>query len=171
MRIAGRAAVLVSLWLLAWGDVTFANLVSGAVVAAVLLVAFPLGRRRGSAPRPRPVGIMRLIAYVATQLVISNVVMTGQILRRRPSVRPGVLAHRLERPSEEVLTVMTSIIALSPGTMVADVTSDAAIIYVHFFELRDVSAARASLRRLERLVDRAIGAPQRAGPIPTKEAT
>ena len=41
--------------------------------------------------------------------------MTREILRRRPTVRPGVIAHRLQWPSDYVVTLMTSIIALSPG--------------------------------------------------------
>ena len=102
----------------------------------------------------RPVGSVRLLAYVMGQLVSSNVLMTRQILRRHPDVRPGVIAHAMEHRSDEVVTVMTSIIALSPGTMTVDV--DPTTIYVHFFRLRDIAAARQQLRRLEQLVTGAI---------------
>ena len=51
---------------------------------------------------------------------------------------------------------MTSVIALSPGTMTVDVDRESTTIYVHFFRLRDLAAARASLARLERLVVDAI---------------
>ena len=33
MRIVGRVTMLVALWLLAWGEISLANLVSGTVVA------------------------------------------------------------------------------------------------------------------------------------------
>lgn len=155
MRIAGRIALLVALWLLAWGEASVANVVSGVAVAAALLGAFPPGPRAGGGLRVSPAGALRLAVYVLVQLVISNVVMARQILRRRPDVRPGVLAHRLAQPSEEVVTVMTSVIALSPGTMTVDVDAESRIVFVHFFLLRDVEAARAALRRLENL---AVGA-------------
>jgi multicomponent Na+:H+ antiporter subunit E len=144
--------------LLAWGRLTLVHVLSGIVVAAVLLVAFPLWRRQRST-RPNVLHILRLVGYVLSQLVVSNVVMARQILRRRPTARPGVLAHRLRRPSEEVVTVMTTIISLSPGTMVADVAPDSTTVYVHFYELGDVERARESLRRLEALVVAAVGAP------------
>ena len=51
---------------------------------------------------------------------------------------------------------MTSVISLSPGTMIVDVDPDATTIYVHFLFLRDIDAARASLVRLESLTRRAI---------------
>ena len=66
-------------------------------------------------------------------------------VREAVEVDEGVLAHRLRAPSEELVTLMTSIIALSPGTMTADVDPDSTTIYVHFLLLRDLDAARASL--------------------------
>lgn len=166
MRMPWRPALLVILWLLAWGELTLANLLSGAAVAAALLLAFPARRRSSARLHPSLSGLARLAAYIATQLVVSNVVMTKQILRRRPELTPGVIAHRLETPSEEVLTLMTSIIALSPGTMTADITPNSSVVYVHFFRLTDPDAAHATLQRLERLVVNAIGPTTPNPPMP-----
>ena len=161
MRLLVRIALLVALWLLAWGEFTLANLVSGVVVASAVAVAFPLGRRGRVRVRLRfgLAGVVRLAAYMASQLLVSNVLMARQILSRRPDASPGVIAHRLRRPSEEAVTVMTSIIALSPGMMTVDVDPQSTTIYVHFFRLRDVDAARRGLERLERLVFAAIASP------------
>ena len=159
MRILGRVVLLTTLWLLAWGEITLGNVISGIGVASALLVAFPPDRRAGQRLQLRPVGAARLAWYVVTQLVTSNLVMTSEVLKRRPSAQPGVLAHRLRRPSEEIVTLMTSVIALSPGTMTVDVDRDSTTIYVHFLMLRDVDAARVSLTRLEQLAVRAVTAP------------
>jgi multicomponent Na+:H+ antiporter subunit E len=162
VRTTARIALLVALWLLAWGDITIANVLSGIALAALILVAFPLGERSDARIHVSGLGIVRLVMYVARQLVVSNVLMARQILRRRLAGPPGVLAHRLREPSDAVVTVMTSIISLSPGTMTVDVTSDSSTVYVHFFDLRDIDQARASLTRLEALVTGAISAPRGA---------
>ncbi len=159
MRVLGRMGLLVVLWLLAWGQLTVANVVSGTVVAAALLVAFPLDPRANGRLRLDAGGIARLAGHVVVQLVTSNVVVAREILRRRSDLRPGVIAHRLRQPSQEVVTVMSSVIALSPGTMTVDVDPDSTTICVHFLLLRDVDAARAGLARLEDLAVRAIGGP------------
>jgi multicomponent Na+:H+ antiporter subunit E len=169
MRIVGRVALLVALWLLAWGDLSLANLLSGAAVAGGVLVAFPPGPRPPGRLRARPGGVARLAGHVASQLVISNVLMARQILSRRPEARPGVVAHRLRQPSEEVVTVMTSVIALSPGTMTVDVDSTSHTIYVHFFRLSDIAAAHAALDHLEQLVVSAIAATSGPGSAGTAE--
>jgi multicomponent Na+:H+ antiporter subunit E len=162
VSLFGRVVLLMVLWLLAWGEVTVANVASGLAVASVLLIAFPPGTRATPRLRSDAGGAARLAGFVLLQLVTSNVVMTRAILRPRPAIRTGVLAHRLHQPSEHVVTVMTSVIALSPGTMLVDVDAESSTIYVHFLFLRDVDAARASLARLERLASEAIGTPARS---------
>ena len=164
MTNLGIGALLVTLWLLAWGEFSIANIVSGIAVAAGLLAAFPATRAARRNLHPSVIGIIRLGLYIVAQLVISNVVVTREILRRRTRLAPGVLAHRLASPSKEVITIMTSVISLSPGTMTADVDPDGAIVYVHFLLLRDVDAARAGLARLEALVIGALGAPRSVPP-------
>jgi multicomponent Na+:H+ antiporter subunit E len=155
--------MLVALWLLAWGEASLANVVSGIAVAGALLVAFPPGDP--AHVRLSAGGVARLAGHVASQLLTSNLVTAREVLRRRSTARPGVLAHRLQEPSDEVVTLMTSVIALSPGTMTVDVDEGSTTVYVHFLFLRDVDQARASLARLEHLVVRAIAAPRRS-PVP-----
>jgi multicomponent Na+:H+ antiporter subunit E len=157
VRLVRRGGLLVVLWLLAWGELSLANVVSGVVLAAALLVAFPLGAAEGPSARAHALGTVRLVAYVASQLVMANLVMTRNIVRRTPRLSPGVVHHVLTEPSELTVTLMTSIISLSPGTMTVDVDDDASEIAVHFFSLEDRAAAAASLARLERLVTAAVG--------------
>ncbi len=159
MRRIGRIGALVVLWLLAWGELSVANVLSGAAVAAALLVAFPADRSPDGTVRLRPLGMLRLAGHVGVQLVRSNVVMARQILRPPDPPAPAVLAHRLEHPTDEVVTVVSSVIALSPGTMVVDVAPDSSVIYVHLFHLVDVDAARRSIAELERLAVGAIAGP------------
>jgi multicomponent Na+:H+ antiporter subunit E len=146
----------VALWVLAWGELTVANLASGVVVTGALLMSFPTLRR---AARPRRVdlrGSVRLAASVAAQVLTANIEMTRRILGRRTTFRPVVVAHRFRQPSEAVATVMSSIIALSPGTMTIDVAEDSSVIYVHFFDVPDVDVARRALDRLEQRVVAAV---------------
>lgn len=164
MRFAGRVAALVVLWLLAWGEVTVGRVAGGIVVASLLLVVFPPGPPADITIHP--LGVARLLGYIGVQLVASNIVMSWQIVHPRPTLVPGVLAHHLQHPSAEVVTAMTSVIALSPGTMTVDTAQDSSVIYVHFLFLDDLQAARRSLARLERLVVAAIGTDTGVSPTP-----
>lgn len=166
MRAAARRAVLlVSFWLLAWGEVSVANVASGLLVATGLLLAFPPHRGTVAGRSISPIGTARLVLYVLGQLVPSNVLVAREILSRRTRIRTGVLAYRLEQHSDAVLSLMAHVIALTPGTMTVEATRDPAVLYVHFLLLDDLSEARRSLARLERLVVAALGRPTPTTPL------
>ena len=160
MRATGLVAGLVALWLLAWGEVSLANVASGVVVAVALLLAFP-PRARGHehGARLRPLGALRLVVYVAGQLFTSNYLVAREVLSPRRRVRSGVLAYELQHPSDEVLTLMANVSALTPGTMTVEASREPAVLSVHFLLLEDVGRARRSLARLERLAAGALGHP------------
>lgn len=165
MRTARRGALLVSFWLLAWGEPSVANLGSGVLVATVLLVAFPPHRRTGRGSGVSPLGAARLVLYVLAQLVPSNVLVAREIVSRRSQIRTGVLAYPLHDPSDEVLTLMAHVIALTPGTMTVEATRAPAVLYVHFLLLDDVDRARRTVARLESLAIAALG---RDGVVPAR---
>jgi multicomponent Na+:H+ antiporter subunit E len=170
MRPVARVALLTALWLLAWGEVSVANVLSGVVVSAGLLLAMPPSASRSGPVRLHPIAVAQLLGYIGVQLLTSNAVMVREVLRPRPTPRHGVLVHRLRQPSEHVVTVMASVIALSPGTMTVDVDRSSSTISVHFLLLHDIDAARAGLERLEQLATRAIG-PGRPDPAPAPGVT
>ncbi len=158
MSLLARVALLTGIWLLAWGSARPETVVAGVASSIVLLVAFPPAR--GAAPLRRgvrPFAVARLLAYLAWQLVTSNVVVARTILSRRARVRTGVVVHELATASPWVMTVVANTIALTPGTMTVDTTRFPPTIEVHFLLLDDPDAARRGLARLERLVTAAVG--------------
>ena len=87
----GLVAMLVAIWLLAWGSLSWANVASGLVVAGGLVVALPDARRRAHLPVIRPVPLIRLGLRLARDLVVSNVVLTREELTPFPRISTGVV--------------------------------------------------------------------------------
>lgn len=148
MRVT-HGALLVLLWLLAWGEISIANLLSGTVLAAVLLVVFPPRRPGGEGVRVRPLGFLRLALHVARSLPLANLLVAREILSPRRQARTGVIAHRVATPNDSLLSLIANVIALSPGTMTVEVTLDPAVIYVHFLVIGDVDHTRRAIADLE----------------------
>lgn len=164
-----RVLVLVVLWLLAWGELSVSFVLSGVAVATVMLLAFPPARGFDLRLRFSPVAAIRLVWYVARQLVLSNLLVAREIVSRRSRVRAGVLAYRVQSPSDEVLTLMANVTALTPGTMAVEVTREPPVLYVHFLLLRDVDAARRTLAQVEALVVATFGGPAQVMESPTAD--
>lgn len=169
MSLLARGVLLVLIWVLAWGSIAPATVIVGAVLAAVLLIAFPptdaTARFR---LRIRPVALTRLLAYLLGQLVTSNFLLAREILSGRARIRTHVIVHEVPSSSEWAITLVANAIALTPGTMTVEATRDPAVLHVHCLLLADVDETRRRLEQLTRLV-LAVVVPGEAG-IPRVES-
>ncbi len=163
MTRIGIGVALVGLWVFLWGDVSVANLASGAVVAGGLLLAFP-GDRRVGATRyvVRPFAAARLIIVFAVQLLGSSVLIAREIVSRRSRIRTGIVACPLRSGSHRLTTALVNIVALTPGTMPVELQLDPPVLYVHVLLLDDVHRVRDDIARLEALIAAAYGPTRRA---------
>lgn len=157
MTLLVRAVMLVILWVLAWGDLSLANVLSGSALAVALLAAFPPVARTTRALRPRPFAILRLLGYMSWQLIVSTSLVARAVLSARADIRSGVVAHQLTDSSEAAITLFANLVALTPGTMTVDTVADPPAVHVHILLLDDVDAAHRQLARLERLGLSAMG--------------
>ncbi len=159
MRAIGFAVGLAVIWVLLWGSATPANVLGGLAVGTILVVLVPGLRRRGAHGQVaiRPVAIARLVGHMLRTVVWSNVVLTREVLSPATSIRTGVVGVPLPGCSDEILTLMTNLLALSPGTMPLELTQDPVVLYVHVLHLRDVDVVRKEIQHLTDLTVRAFG--------------
>ncbi len=155
----GAGATLVVIWVLSWGDLSVANVLSGVAVAAALLLVFPLGQVDHVEHRVHPVAIIRLLAYFVTELVLSSLAVAGDILRGNRAVRTGIVSCPLRVDADGLITFLANLIALSPGTMPIDVSTQPPVLHVHVLRLRDPELVRKRVAHLEELAVRALGGP------------
>lgn len=155
LGVAGVTAWLVLVWLALWGEVSLANLLSGVVAAAGLLIAFPLGSRLAPV-QLHPLATARLAAVFAWALVVSTLEVARLVLRPGPA-HQGVVAVPLRTRSSVVLFVVANITSLTPGTLTVDVDEPSATLFVHALTARETIDVRARVQRFEHLVRRALG--------------
>jgi multicomponent Na+:H+ antiporter subunit E len=165
-RSLGFVVAIVVLWILAWGALSPANLLSGLAVAVVLLAAAPEARAPFHLPPFRPRALARLGWRLARDLVASNVVLTREVLTPRPRIATGVVDVALPGCSDELLTVLANLLSMTPGTMPLEIRRDPTVMVVHILHLDDVEAVRARIRSLRDLLVRALGSPEAIAALP-----
>lgn len=142
---------LIVMWNALWGDVSVANVLSGAVVAfAVLLLA---GRIK-----TRPVqhfhtaAALRYLVTFARQLLVANYQVAVAVIRPE-RISPGIIAMPLRNASDAVVTLVANSITLTPGTLTLETErrGDTVILYVHTLDLRDADGVRADICELEKM--------------------
>lgn len=159
---AGRAVIatwLTVMWVLLWGDLTPANVLTGVVVAVGLVLVFPPAPSNDDPIVVRPVAAASFLGWFLWQLVITNVAVAREVLlpRSRSQIRPAVVAVRLRTRSGRLATIIANAITLTPGTLTIDARGRPALLYVHVLSFTDEASAVADVEDLERRVVRAFG--------------
>ncbi|MFG1933204.1 Na+/H+ antiporter subunit E [Mycobacterium sp. NPDC048908] len=133
---------LMLVWILLWGAVSAANIVSGLAVALgiTLLLPLPVVPVEG---RLHPVSLLRLIALVAWHLVVSSMQLAWLALKPGPPPLSAVLRAHVAVKSDLVLALAVNMINLTPGTIVLEIDQVRRMIYVHVI---DVGSERAVAR-------------------------
>ena len=83
--------------------------------------------------------------------------LTREVLAPTDRLRTAVIGVPLPGCSDELLTLVNNLVALSPGTMPLELTHDPTVLYVHVLHLRDLEATRRDILRLTDLAVRAFG--------------
>lgn len=151
-------AWLTVIWMLLWSGVTWGNLISGAVVAVVLCLVFPLPHVELGL-RLRPLGILRLLRYLLYDMVASSVTVTRLALTGR---REWAAVVRVPLRCRTDLMIAATAVAVSsvPGGALIEVDATTATLYLHVTgadDPRTVLRTRRDVWRLEELVVRAFG--------------
>lgn len=156
MNRALYALGLTAIWIMAWGSLSVANVLSGLAVAAFLWVLAPDTWPPSQRVPLRPVAVARLLGLILVMVVQSNVMITREVLSRRPRVDSGVIAVTLPDCSDGLLTLVANVMAIPPGTMAVEVSRQPTVVYVHVFHLTDPEATRRHVQHLTDLAYRAF---------------
>ncbi len=145
-REANRAhfvsALVISflIWFVLTGSFNPVDLLWGVVAAFVVarfsykLAAFDLLSWLAS-PRRWP-AMLSLLWELGRQLLIQNITLSIRVLRPRLDIRPGIVAVPTALRDNVGLTLLGSLITLTPDTVVVDIDQQQGLFYVHWIDVR-----------------------------------
>ncbi|RBQ15637.1 Na+/H+ antiporter subunit E [Spongiactinospora rosea] len=159
MRIAAPVVGMAVIWVLLWGNLSFANVLSGLAVG-LLVAALSRLPHVGAGARVRIGGCLRLLGWFVLDMARSGTRVGWQALRPGPPPVNAVIAVALRTQSD--LTMVFTALALSalPGSLVVEVRRSRQTLYVHVLgvdEQGGLDKARQDALDLEKRVIRAIG--------------
>ncbi|MEZ5258381.1 MAG: Na+/H+ antiporter subunit E [Ilumatobacteraceae bacterium] len=151
-----RNTVLLAFWLGLWGQISVANVVSG--VAAIATVRFIAPTEpTTSRIRIHPIGVIALAGRMVWDLVTSslNVAMLSLVPNGPRRASSLVVEHEMADADPFVVTTMTQMIGVTPGTLVTGIErrGEHAVLEVHGLGIEQ-GALRAQVTSLEARVRR-----------------
>jgi multicomponent Na+:H+ antiporter subunit E len=152
-------AWLVLVWILLWGTWSWANLISGVVVAVAVTVLLPLPPVVGGT-RFRPAAVVRFLGHFLVDLVVSAAQVAWQTIRPGGIEHSAILLVQMRTDSDLLLTIVAESLTLVPGSLVIDMDREGRTLSMHILHVRDaadVERRRAAVLAEEERVVRAFG--------------
>lgn len=140
-------------WCALWGSVTFANLLSGAVVG-FLVSARLVGTDGTGGVRVGP--LLHFGALVAIDLAQSTVSVAREILTPTDYTEEGIVAVDMPPGTRAHLLLMIVAVTVTPGTAVVDADPDTGRMYLHLLHINRAEATVEHVLELAELACRAL---------------
>lgn len=164
-----RVLWLTTIWVALWSDLSVANVLSGLIVAVLIVAAFDTWHAGRLVLRP--VATVKFAGYFVYQLAVSTVVVARTVVAPSDRIRSGIVAVPLHGCSDAVVTLIADAISLTPGTLTLEVRRDPLTLFVHALDVRDPAVLRRELRTLEVLAVRAFGDADAIAGLATDDTT
>ena len=149
---------VLTVWLGLHSSLAPLHLAGGVLLAVLvpLLLNRSLGRP-GHGSR-RPWVAIRLAGVVLWDIVVANLAVARRVLGPMSRLRPGFIEVPLDLAHPDAVALLASIIAITPGTVVADIDEARTRILVHVLDLDDPGALVAEIKhRYERPLKEIFG--------------
>lgn len=88
----------------------------------------------------QPIKVTMYFLHLLIDIVKSNFDVAARVLQSNTTLKPGMIAYHLELKGDLPLTILSSTISLTPGTLSADFSKNKSILYVHVLHLEDEQA-------------------------------
>ncbi|MFN2308608.1 MAG: Na+/H+ antiporter subunit E [Gammaproteobacteria bacterium] len=138
--------VLAGVWLLLVNSVAPGQLVFGLLLG--LLVPLFSSAFWPTQPRvPRPMRLLRYFLRVVGDIVVANLHVARLILGDPAKLRPAFVRMPLTLRDEFAITVLTSTVSLTPGTVSAEISEDRKSLLIHALDVDDTEALIAQIQQ------------------------
>ncbi|MEE1130522.1 MAG: Na+/H+ antiporter subunit E [Caryophanon sp.] len=121
----------------------------GFITGYVLGLIALIGMRRFFAGRlyvHRVWAAVKLCVLFMKELILANIAVLKVVLKPELDMQPAFFAYPTTLTEDWEIVLLSSLITLTPGTVVIHVSDDAKTLYIHAIDCNDVDEVIASIR-------------------------
>lgn len=143
------------LWVLLWGDLSWANVLAGLVLGALVALALPLPPvATGTVVRAGP--LLRLIGRFFADLVLASFQVAWRAVVPGPTPEGGLVTVSLRTRSDLFIATTAGLSSMVPGTMVVDLDRTQGTLRLHVLDLERSGGAVEVRRATQELEERVL---------------
>jgi multicomponent Na+:H+ antiporter subunit E len=131
--------LLALIWAAGTGRVSLANLLIGFAIG-YLVLRIMYGVLPDSTYFLRVRRVVAFAGFFIAEVVRANLRVARDVLTPRHTMRAGIVAVPLDAETDGEITLLATLISLTPGSLILDVSNDRRVLYVHGMHVDDREA-------------------------------
>lgn len=143
--LLGNIALAVA-WAALQGEFSLSQLLLGYALGYVLLAALARGGVVSSRYPKKARAVLALLAFLFKEFLVANLRMAIDVIGPTSNIRPAIVRVPLDATEEYEILLLSTLLNLTPGSIVLDVTSDRRAIFVHVMHVTTPEAVRAEIK-------------------------
>jgi multicomponent K+:H+ antiporter subunit E len=126
--------MLLVVWLMLNNTMSLGHILLGTVLAVLIpMLCAPL--RVPHATIKRPLKAVSYILIVLKDIVVANFEVALLVIGPMRKIKPGFVAVPLDLNDTLAITILTSTVTMTPGTVSCDISKDRDWLYVHVLDM------------------------------------
>lgn len=136
---------LAFLWMFLSGRMNASGFIIGFLLGALAILMM---RRffNGRLYLERVWAVMKLCILFLKELILANIAVVKVVLKPKLDMQPAFFKYETALTAEWELTLLSSLITLTPGTVVVHISDDNKYLYIHAIDAADIEETVASIR-------------------------
>ena len=86
------------------------------------------------------------VLYFIYEIIVANIHVAYDVITPKYFFTPGIVKYRLQAKTEIEINLLSTVISLTPGTTVLDISDDSKVLYIHVMYLKSVKEFEDELR-------------------------
>lgn len=83
---------------------------------------------------PKTIGFVLFFLY---ELIVANIQVAYDVITPKYFFKPGIVKYPLEAESDIEINLLSTVISMTPGTLIIDISEDKKSLYIHVMYLKD----------------------------------
>jgi len=128
--------LLTFVWVALTGTFVFVNFFYGFVLGYFILWTLNRNTDEGGYFKRLP-KVINFLLFFLYELLLANLEVAWDMITPRFYMKPGIVKFPLTARTDLEITLLSSLISLTPGTMILDVSDDKKVLYIHVMYVKD----------------------------------
>jgi len=138
--------LLCFIWVALTGSMYYSNFVFGFALGFCILWIMNRTEtdQRYFSRVPKTIGFIFFFLY---EMIVANIQVAYDVITPKYFFKPGIVRYPMEARSDLEINLLSTIISLTPGTLILDISEDKKSLYIHVMYLKSKEKFIADMKK------------------------